>query len=129
MGLIGDLSERSVIDIACGEGFYTRMLRQRGAKKVTGVDLSEGMIALARANEAQHQLGIEYVVGDGRALDVGTEYDLAVAAYLLNYAQDRAELGGHVSGDRALPASGRALRYRQCQPGPGFSGSTFVSEI
>ncbi len=83
MGLIGDLSEKSVIDIACGEGFYTRMLRQRGAKKVTGVDLSEGMIALARANEAQHQLGIEYVVGDGRALDLGTEYDLAVAAYLL----------------------------------------------
>ena len=108
MGLIGDLSEKSVIDIACGEGFYTRMLRQRGAKKVTGVDLSEGMIALARANEAQHQLGIEYVVGDGRALDLGTEYDLAVAAYLLNYAQDRAELGAMCRGiARCLRPGGR----------------------
>lgn len=108
MGLIGDVSEKSIIDIACGEGFYTRMLRQRGAKKVTGVDLSEGMIALARANEEQHQLGIEYVVGDGRALDLGTEYDLAVAAYLLNYAQDRAELGAMCRGiSRCLRPGGR----------------------
>jgi len=32
---------KTAIDIACGEGFYTRMIRQQGAVKVTGVDLSE----------------------------------------------------------------------------------------
>ena len=42
MQLIGDLAGKSVMDVACGEGFYTRMLRyrQRGASKVTGIDLS-----------------------------------------------------------------------------------------
>jgi hypothetical protein len=35
---------------------------------MTGVDLSQGMIDLARRQEAQHQLGIEYVVGDAREL-------------------------------------------------------------
>jgi toxoflavin synthase len=63
--LIGDPTGKKVIDIACGEGFYTRMIRQRGAAKVTGVDLSEKMIGLARASEAQEPLGIDYIVGDG----------------------------------------------------------------
>jgi 2-polyprenyl-3-methyl-5-hydroxy-6-metoxy-1,4-benzoquinol methylase len=45
--MIGDPTGKTVIDIACGEGFYTRMIRQRGAAKVTGVDLSEKMIGLA----------------------------------------------------------------------------------
>src|SRR4051812_12210698 len=53
MTLVGDPAGKAVIDIACGEGFYSRMIRQRGAAKVTGVDLSEKMIGLARASEAE----------------------------------------------------------------------------
>ena len=93
MELIGDPAGEAVVDVACGEGFYTRLLRQRGAGKVVGVDLSQRMIELARDQEAQHRLGIDYIVGDARELTLGVEYDLAVAAYLLNYARDRAELG------------------------------------
>src|SRR5438067_12579910 len=66
--LIGDPSGQSVLDMACGEGFYTRMLRQKGSAKVTGVDLSEWMIELARKQEEAHKLGIEYIVGDARHL-------------------------------------------------------------
>ena len=56
MELIGDPTGKRVIDIACGDGFYTRMIRQRGAAKVTGVDLSKKMIGLARASQAQQRL-------------------------------------------------------------------------
>jgi ubiquinone/menaquinone biosynthesis C-methylase UbiE len=91
--LIGDLTGKAVVDLACGEGYYTRRLRQQGAGKVLGVDLSEGMIALARRQEAERPLGIEYLVGDVKDLNIGPEYDLAVAAYLLNYAANREELG------------------------------------
>jgi ubiquinone/menaquinone biosynthesis C-methylase UbiE len=93
METIGEVSGLGVLDVACGEGFYTRLMRHRGASHVTGVDLSEGMVALASKQEAGSPLGIEYVVGDGRALDLPRRYDLAVAAYLLNYATTRAELG------------------------------------
>jgi len=92
MALIGDPSGKSVLDVACGEGFYTRMIRQGGAAKVTGVDLSEGMIELARKQEETHKQGIEYVVGDARHLALAEKFDLVVAAYLLNYAHNRAEL-------------------------------------
>jgi SAM-dependent methyltransferase len=73
------------------------MIRQRGAAKVTGVDLSEKMIALARVSEARQRLGIDYIFGDGRDLAVAADYDVAVAAYFLNDAHDRAELNAMFS--------------------------------
>src|SRR5262249_16671330 len=92
MKLIGDPHGLSVLDVACGEGFYSRMVRERGAARVTGIDLSHGMIELARKQEAQHRLGIEYIVGDARGLTGARQFDLVIAAYLLNYARDRQEL-------------------------------------
>lgn len=108
MRLIGDPTGKAVIDVACGEGFYTRMIRQRGAARVTGVDLSGKMIELARATEAQQRLGIDYIVGDGRDPGVMADYDLAIAAYFLNYAHDRAELNSMCRGvARCLKPGGR----------------------
>ena len=45
--LVGDPAGQTVVDLACGEGYYTRLLRQRGASRVIGVDRSPGMIRLA----------------------------------------------------------------------------------
>src|SRR5262249_40916249 len=97
-----------VIDLACGEGYYTRALRQQGAARVVGVDLSRAMIGLAEAEEARRPLGVEYRVGDVRALEVAREFDLTFAAYLLNYARTAGELTqrcGAVAG--ALRPGGR----------------------
>lgn len=91
-GLIGDVRGKSILDLACGDGIYARMLADRGAARVHGVDLSGGMIELARRTESARPRGITYSVGD--AADVGGlgEFDIVVAAYLFNYAQDRAQL-------------------------------------
>jgi ubiquinone/menaquinone biosynthesis C-methylase UbiE len=108
MELVGDPTGKAVLDVACGEGFYTRMLRQRGAASVTGVDLSDGMIDLARQQEDQHRQGIDYRVGNARDLGSAEEYDLVVAAYLLNYAQNRDELQAMCDGiARCLKPGGR----------------------
>ena len=34
LSLLGDLSSLSVLDLGCGEGHYTRLLRQLGADRV-----------------------------------------------------------------------------------------------
>jgi toxoflavin synthase len=108
LNLIGAPTGLAVLDLACGEGFYTRMLRQKGAARVTGVDLSEGMIDLARKQEREHRLGIDYIVGDARDLDLTEKCDLVVAAYLLNYAQDRSALQAMCDGIAAcLKPGGR----------------------
>ncbi|RMI31245.1 class I SAM-dependent methyltransferase [Nocardia stercoris] len=90
--LLGDPSRQKVIDIACGEGYFTRQLRRKGAAKVLGIDISERMIELARAQEAADPLGIEYQVADARTSEPQQDFDLAVSAWLLVYARDRAEL-------------------------------------
>jgi SAM-dependent methyltransferase len=102
--LVGDVAGKTVIDLACGEGHYTRALRQQGAARIVGVDLSRAMIGLAEAEEARRPLGVEYRVGDVRTLGMLGEFDLAFAAYLLNYARTAEELA------QMCRAVARALR-------------------
>jgi SAM-dependent methyltransferase len=59
LAFIGDLNGRRVLDAGCGEGYNTRILARRGAR-VTGVDISERMIELAREAERAERLGIRY---------------------------------------------------------------------
>lgn len=92
MELLGDLHGKRVVDVACGEGYFTRRLRQAGAAQVAGFDISERMVELARAQEANDPLGIEYTVEDATALVPPQNFDLAVSAWLLVYARDRTEL-------------------------------------
>jgi ubiquinone/menaquinone biosynthesis C-methylase UbiE len=61
--LIGDVRGRLVLDLACGEGYNTRILARKGAK-VTGVDFSEKLVELAKREEEKQKLGITYYVSD-----------------------------------------------------------------
>jgi SAM-dependent methyltransferase len=90
--LLGDVAQKSVLDLACGEGFYSRRIKRKGARRVVGVDISEKMIELARQQEKDHPLGIDYVVGDVVGLKKIGNFDLVVASYLLNYARTREQL-------------------------------------
>jgi len=65
--LIGNVKARLVLDLACGEGCNTRILARKGAK-VTGVDFSERMIALAKQEETREKLGIHYLLADASDL-------------------------------------------------------------
>ena len=59
LDFIGDLRDKDVLDAGCGEGYNSRILARRGAR-VSGIDLSERMIALAAAEEGREPLGIRY---------------------------------------------------------------------
>jgi ubiquinone/menaquinone biosynthesis C-methylase UbiE len=119
--LIGEIDGQHVVDVACGAGFYTRMLRARGATTVVGVDLSPKMIELARAEETARPLGIKYRVGNGRDLAMENPVDLVVAAYLLNYARDTGELAALCGGiARCLKPGGRFVTVNS-NPALNFS--------
>lgn len=133
--LTGTLRGQSALDLACGEGHYTRLLRAWGAGTVVGVDLSPGMIELARRQEEVQPLGIRYHVQDVRSLDLGQHFDLVFAAFLFNHAHNYDEflemaravlrhmapvgrLVGVISrGDQPVSAYPRMTKY-------GFSKST-----
>ncbi|MCY3801991.1 MAG: class I SAM-dependent methyltransferase [Chloroflexi bacterium] len=81
LNAIGDLVDRRVIDIGCGEGRFCRLLASLGAE-TTGVDLTEGLIeeALQRASG-----GETYLVGNAEDLaDIDDEsFDIAVSYIVL----------------------------------------------
>jgi len=58
--LIGNVKGKTVLDLACGEGYNTRLLARKGAK-VTGIDHSQKLIGLARMEERKEPLGIRYL--------------------------------------------------------------------
>jgi ubiquinone/menaquinone biosynthesis C-methylase UbiE len=89
---LGDLTGLSVLDLACGDGMGTRLLKQWGAARVVGVDISPQMIALAQQREDAEPMGIEYRVADAAALGTIGEFDRVSAAYLLHYAENREQL-------------------------------------
>lgn len=90
--LLGDLRGRTVLDLACGEGFYTRQFKHAGAAQVTGVDISKEMIALAEAEEKFRPIGCRYVCADAATFAPTAPVDIVTAVYLFNYAKDREEL-------------------------------------
>lgn len=90
--LAGDLTNKNILDLACGEGFYTRQLKLRGATNVEGVDLSKEMIRLAREAEDENPLGITYHHHNALSLCLNRKFDLITATYLLNYAKNFEEL-------------------------------------
>ncbi|WP_224371243.1 class I SAM-dependent methyltransferase [Hyalangium versicolor] len=83
---LGSVNEKNVLDVACGDGLYTRQLKARGATSVTGVDISEEMIRNARQQEADQPLGIEYHVSDVADMPLLGSFDVVTAIYLLPYA-------------------------------------------
>lgn len=57
---LGDVRERDILDFGCGTGMYSRWLEERGARRVVGYDISEGMLSYARRREEKERLGISY---------------------------------------------------------------------
>jgi SAM-dependent methyltransferase len=89
---LGDLTGCSVLDLACGDGMGTRLIKRWGAERVVGIDISPQMIALAQQREDAEPMGIEYRVADAATLGGIGPFDRVAAAYLLHYAESREQL-------------------------------------
>ncbi|MCK7621790.1 class I SAM-dependent methyltransferase [Streptomyces sp. RS10V-4] len=91
--LVGDVTGKTILDLACGTGFYSREFKRRGAAEVLGVDISGEMISVAQERERREPLGVRYEVGDVAELrPLEQRFDLALAVQCLNYARTRAEM-------------------------------------
>ena len=89
---LGDVRGKSVLDLACGDGYYTQSVKQQGAAYVIGVDISTAMIAQAQAAELAAPLGIEYLVQDVTQMGVIGTFDVVTAVYLFPYAATKETL-------------------------------------
>ena len=65
--IIGNVKNKDVLDLSCGEGYNSRILAKKGAR-VVGVDFSTEMIKYAKQTEKTDRLGIKYHVADAADL-------------------------------------------------------------
>lgn len=90
---LGDVRGEALLDLACGDGFYTRRFRSEcGADPVVGIDLSPQAVERARALEEREPLGIEYRVGDVVELEMDRRFDVVTAIHLLHYLEGEEEI-------------------------------------
>ncbi|MFD7708994.1 class I SAM-dependent methyltransferase [Streptomyces sp. NPDC059786] len=96
--LRGWLPERAgdVLDLGCGTGSLSLLASERG-HRVTGVDLSAPMVALARAKTAGRDA--VFLVGDAAAPPVGEErFDAVLVRHVLWTLPDPARVLRHWHG-------------------------------
>ncbi|MFC1849012.1 class I SAM-dependent methyltransferase [candidate division CSSED10-310 bacterium] len=64
-----------VLELACGTGRISIPLAREGFQ-VTGLDLSDNMLAEARRKSELENLPLEWIQGDGRDFDLGKQFNL-----------------------------------------------------
>ncbi|HSF24073.1 MAG TPA: class I SAM-dependent methyltransferase [Blastocatellia bacterium] len=103
--LVGDVSGARILDLGCGAGPYSLWFAERGSR-VSGLDLSETMIALASQKAAEGGVRIDFRVADIRKPLPFTdaEFDLVFTATALHYVEDLATLFGEIA--RVMKATG-----------------------
>jgi SAM-dependent methyltransferase len=86
--LIGNsLKELRVLDLGCGFGTFARKARTLGAGSVVGIDVSDNMLAEARARTCDPQIDYRHVSLE--KLDLAKrDFDLVVSSLMLHYVED-----------------------------------------
>ncbi|MGD9892017.1 MAG: class I SAM-dependent methyltransferase [Dehalococcoidia bacterium] len=85
--LLPDLRDRSVLDLGCGFGWFCRWARGQGAARVLGIDVSERMLARARATTRDP--AITYTRADMEHLALTpASYDLVYSSLALHYIEN-----------------------------------------
>lgn len=89
LAMLRDVGDCTILDVGSGNGYLCRKLARLGAT-VTGVELSDEFLRLAREREAGERLGIAYRHGSVARMDfLGTaSFDKAVSNYVLMDVRD-----------------------------------------
>jgi SAM-dependent methyltransferase len=113
----GDGAIRDVVDVGCGTGGHLLRLAARGYR-VTGVDVAEAMIDVARRKADAEGLPVDLRVGDARALPLEGTYDAALLLFaVLGYMTGNDDVLAALRSARAHLRPG-GLLYLDAWHGP-----------
>ncbi|MEW5424208.1 class I SAM-dependent methyltransferase [Amorphus sp. 3PC139-8] len=141
----------AILDLGCGTGDPIAHYMEARGFRVTGVDASQAMIALAREKRPDR----DWRVADMRALDLGQRFDGIVGwdsffhltrdeqrvvlpllarhlstggRLMLTVGPEDGEVDGHVGDDRVYHSSLSPAAYRVLLAGHGLTVIDFVAE-
>ena len=112
----GEFRFRSVLDLGCGTGLAGVTFRPF-SDRLTGVDISPGMVEQARAKNVYDRLDVADLLAflSGEA---GAQYDLVLAADVFVYCSDLAPIAAAVA--KVLSPSGRFAFTVETHDEPGI---------
>ena len=97
LALLPAVDGRRVLDLGCGAGQLAHYLATSGAAEVIGVDVSERMLALARAGWAHPRVTYQRSAIEAVAFP-SARFDLVVSSLVLHYVDDYAGLIRRLAG-------------------------------
>lgn len=85
--LLPDFKEKNVLDLGCGYGWHCIYAKEKGAKKVIGIDISQKMIDKAKKNSKD--LTIDYKQIAIEDIDFEPEeFDVVISSLAFHYLKD-----------------------------------------
>lgn len=107
--IIGDVSGLDILEIGCGGGQNSIVLKKQGANSVVGIDRSENQLKYARTLADTFDIQVSFLkmdMEDMSELEDGS-FDLILSSHAINYASDIKIVFRECN--RLLRASGRLV--------------------
>lgn len=80
--VLPDVRGLDVIELGCGTGYFGAWLKQRGARRVVGVDVTPAQLATARDLDREFKLGLEFIEANAETVPLPDgSFDLAISEY------------------------------------------------
>src|SRR6185369_11300466 len=97
LSLIGDVSEKTILDLGAGSGIYAETFLKNNAKEVTGVEISQKMVDIfkqrlkgkAKIFRADISNGLDFLPND--------YYDIINSSLVLHYIADWRLIFQHIA--------------------------------
>jgi 2-polyprenyl-6-hydroxyphenyl methylase/3-demethylubiquinone-9 3-methyltransferase len=85
----GPLVARKVLDVGCGGGLLSEAMARKGAR-VTGIDLAEDLLQVARLHSLEGGIEVDYLLESAEAHASGHagKYDIAACMEMLEHVPD-----------------------------------------
>lgn len=89
--LLPDLKGKTVLDLGCGYGWHCRYAVEKGASHVTGIDISEKMLARAREINNAQEISYEQMALEDAVFAKG-HFDVVFSSLAIHYVKCYDEL-------------------------------------
>jgi SAM-dependent methyltransferase len=104
--MLGDVAGKRIVDLGCGFGAFARWAVAAGAHHVLGLDLSQRMLARARASTVA--ANVEYRGADLETLSLPAgAFDIVYSSLAIHYLEDFARLAATIR--QGLTSHGRLV--------------------